>query len=76
MTGNGFIKNKRTFVTDTEKLLMSTEKNLIKSKGSKIQYDENENPYVVLDGNRIVWITNVKWIENLMKLIKEENEIK
>lgn len=45
----------------------------IDSKASKkIHYDEEKNPYILIDGNRKVWITTVEWIENLMKLMEEK----
>lgn len=49
---------------------------------TKIKYDEEGNAYVIFDGNKIAWITNVPWIENLLSELgkdklaeKDKNDI-
>ena len=40
----------------------------------KIQYDQDGDAFMVIGGNRKVWITNVAWIENLFALLEKEEK--
>ena len=39
-----------------------------------IRTDEEGNDYIVVGGNRIIWITNRPWIENLISLWEKQHE--